>query len=145
MVQDPDVHEVAGVLLSSIGVLRWRLRQLPSEGELSLPHRSVLSRLNRGGPAAPSVLARRERVSPQGMGAMLATLEGRGLVTRSPDPEDGRRVVVALTDMGRLALQNRRNARSEMLAKALSDGFTRSELQQLLTLAPLLERVAQNV
>src|SRR5487761_1432963 len=131
MSQDPDVSEVAGALRVSIGLLLRRLRQVKAEGELTLPESSALARLDRGGPATPSALARLEEISPQSMGATLAALEARGLVERRPDPDDGRRAVISVTEPG-LLLHDRRNARTERLAQALSAGFTRAELRQLM-------------
>jgi DNA-binding MarR family transcriptional regulator len=145
MQQAPDVHEVAGALRVSIGLLLRCLRQVQADGELTLPESSALTRLDRGGPATSSALARLEQISPQSMGATLGALEARGLVERRPDPGDGRRVVISLSEAGRQALRNRRNARTEQLAHALSGGFTRSELQQLMAAAPLLERLAQSI
>ena len=141
----PDADEVAAALHVSIGLLRWRLRQVQVTGELSLPERSALARLDRGGPATPSALARLEQITPQGMGATLAGLEARGLIERRPDPGDGRRAVMSLTDAGQQALQDRRNARTEQLAQALATRFTPDELAQLLTAAPLIERLAQSI
>ena len=145
MTQDPDVDQVAGALQVSMGLLLRRLRQVQAEGELTLPESSALARLDRGGPATPSALAKLEQISPQSMGATLGGLEARGLVERRPDPEDGRQVVISATEAGLQALRNRRNARTEHLAQALSTGFTRSELKQLMAVAPLLERLAQSI
>jgi DNA-binding MarR family transcriptional regulator len=139
-----SVGEVAGALHASIGLLRWRLRQMRVEG-LSLPDRSALARLDRGGPATPSALARREQISPQGMGATLAALEARGLVERRSDPDDGRRVVMSLTEAGRRALQDKRNATAERLAKALAADFTPEELELLSAAAPLIQRLAESI
>src|SRR5215467_11170756 len=141
MKQAPDVHEVARALRVSIGLLLRRMRQAPADGELTLPESSALTRLDRGGPATSSALARLEQISPQSMGATLSALEARGLVERRPDPGDGRRVVISLSEAGRQALRNKRNARVEQLARALSSGFTHAELQQLMAAAPLLERL----
>ena len=145
MTQDPDVDQIAGALRVSIGLLLRRLRQVQAEGELTLPESSALARLDRGGPATSSALAKLEQISPQSMGATLGGLEARGLVERRPDPEDGRQVVISATEAGLQALRNRRNARTEHLAQALSTGFTRSELKQLMAVAPLLERLAQSI
>jgi DNA-binding MarR family transcriptional regulator len=143
MADDPDVREVAAALRMSIGLLMRRLRQAQPEGELSLPESAALARLDRGGPATASALARLEQISPQSMGATLAALEARGLVTRRPDPADGRRIVLSLTGDGQRAVRDKRSARTEQLANALSAGFTPGELAQLRTAAPLLERLAQ--
>ena len=145
MSEDPDVGEVAAALRVSIGLLLRRLRQVQVEGELTLPESSALTRLDRGGPTTPSELAKLEQISPQSMGATLAALEARGLVGRRPDPRDGRRVVLSVTEAGRAVLLDKRNARAEQLAKALSAGFTPAELRQLMAAAPLLERLAQAI
>src|ERR1022692_1611586 len=129
MSKDPDVNDVAGALRVSMGLLVRRLRQAKAEGELTPPESSALARLNRGGPATS---------------ATLAGLEARGLAGRGSDPEDGRRVVISLTEAGLQALQDRRNAGTELLAQALSTGFTRSELEQLLAVVPLIERLAES-
>jgi DNA-binding MarR family transcriptional regulator len=145
MQKDPDVDQVAGALRVSIGLLLRRLRQAQADGDLSLPESSALVRLDRGGSTTASALAKLEQISQQSMGATLGALEARGLVERRPDPQDGRRAVISATDAGLQALRGRRNARTEQLAKALSTGFTRSELKQLIAVAPLLERLAQSI
>jgi DNA-binding MarR family transcriptional regulator len=145
MAGDPDARDVAAALRVSIGLLLRRMRQARPEGELTLPESSALARLDRSGPATASVLARLEQISPQSMGATLAALEARGLLRRRPDPDDGRRVVLSVTDAGLEVLRNKRNARVEQLAQALSTGFTPAELGQLTTAAPLLERLAQSI
>jgi DNA-binding MarR family transcriptional regulator len=145
MPQDPDVDQIAAALRMSIGLLLRRLRQAQVEGELTLPESSALARLDRGGPTTPSVLAKLEQISPQSMGATLGALEVRGLVERRPDPQDGRRAVISVTDVGLQVLRNKRNARTEQLARALATGFSRSELRQLRAAAPLLERLAQSI
>ena len=145
MAEEPDVRQVAAALQMSIGLLRRRLRQVRPEGELTLPEIAALARLDRAGPATASMLARLEQISPQSMGATLAGLEARGLVARSPDPDDGRRVVLSVTGAGRQVLRDKRSARTEQLAQALSAGFTPAELAQLRAAAPLLERLAQTI
>jgi DNA-binding MarR family transcriptional regulator len=140
-----DAGQVAAALRVSIGLLLRRLRQVRVEGELTLPESSALVRLDRGGPATPSALARLEQISPQSMGATLAALESRGLIERRPDPRDGRRSVMSVTVAGKQILGDKRNARAEQLARALSAGFTQPELRQLMEAAPLLERLAQNI
>ena len=143
--QEPDVTEVAAALRVSIGLLLRRLRQVRPDGELSLPETSALTRLDRSGPATSSALAKLEQISPQSMGATLAALETRGLVARHPDPEDGRRAVLSLTEAGQQLLRDKRSARVAQLAQALTAAFTAAEISQLKAAAPLLERLAQNI
>jgi DNA-binding MarR family transcriptional regulator len=145
MSQDPDPEDVAGALQVSIGLFLRRLRQTPVQGELTMPEISALSRLDRSGAATPGELAKAEQISPQAMGMTMAALHERGLVERHPDPGDGRRAVLALTEAGRQAVRNKRTARTEQLAKALSDGFTRAELRTLMAAAPLIERLGESL
>lgn len=141
----PDAVEVAGALRTSIGLVVRRLRQRRDEGELSLPERSALARLERGGPATAAEVARAEQISPQSMGATLAALEAQGLVERSHDPQDGRRVVLAVSPAGLQALHERRSAQIEFLAAALEATFSTPELRQLQAAAALLERLADRL
>ena len=145
MREELDVNEVAGALRVALGLLARRIRQLKAEGEITLPESSALARLDRGGPATPSELARQEQISPQSIGATLAGLEARGLVGRRPDPADGRRTVISITARGQQMLGDRRNERTLRLAEALSSGFTDAEVDQLMAVVPLLERLAQSI
>jgi DNA-binding MarR family transcriptional regulator len=145
MTREPDPAEVAAALYVSIGLFLRRLRRAPVQGELTLPEISALERLDRAGSAIPSRLARAEEITPQAMGVTLSGLEQRGLVERHPDPEDGRRAVMSLTEAGRRFVHNKRSARTEQLAKALQDGFTHQELQVLMAAAPLIERLGESI
>ena len=140
-----DTEQAAAALRVSIGLLVPRLRQVPPDGGLTLPETSALARLDRDGPATSSALARLEGISAQSMGATLAELESRGLVERSADPEDGRRIRVAVSAAGLKVLRNRRDARTKLLAHALDEEFTPEEIEHLRAAAPLLERLAHAV
>ena len=136
---------MAGALRTSVGMLIRGLRRVQGEGGLTLPESSALMKLERGGSATPSALARLEQISPQSMGATLAGLEERGLIERRADPADGRRALMSLTEAGRAALADRRDSRTGRLARALAAGFTPAEVQQLMAVTPLLERLAESV
>jgi DNA-binding MarR family transcriptional regulator len=141
----PEVSEVAGALRVAVGRVVRKLRQTPYEGELTLPESSALSRLERGGPATSSDLARLERISPQSMGVTVAALLERGLIERSRDPQDGRRIVLSITGEGQQTVHDKRGARTEQIATALRNGFSEAELAQLMAAASLLERLAEKL
>ena len=140
-----DVSEVAGALRVAVGLLVRKLRQPLNEGELTIAESSALARLERGGPATSSDLARLDRISPQSMGVTVAALLDRGLIARSRDPEDGRRIVLSITDAGRRMVHDKRGARTEQIAAALRNGFSEDELGQLKAAAVLLERLAEKL
>jgi DNA-binding MarR family transcriptional regulator len=142
----PDhVNAVADALIASVALLGRRVGEPPTEGELTMPEHSALSRLDRCGPATSAQLARAARISPQAMGATLAALTERGLVRRDRDPGDGRRVVLSVTREGLEALGSKRSTRSQQLAAALAGEFTSAELKRLMAAAPLIERLAHSV
>ncbi|MET0475619.1 MAG: MarR family transcriptional regulator [Mycobacterium sp.] len=141
---EPDRELVARALFVSMGLLRRKLRASGSPGELTFPEVAALARLERSGPATSAELARVEQISPQSMGVTLAGLEERGLVARSADPADGRRVVMSVTQAGQQVVGKRRDARVEQIAAGL-DGFTKVELQRILVAVPLIQRLADGL
>jgi DNA-binding MarR family transcriptional regulator len=79
------------------------------------------------------------------MGVTVAALLERGLIERSRDPEDGRRIVLSITEPGRRMVHDKRGARTEQIATALRNGFSEDELGQLRAAAVLLERLAEKL
>jgi DNA-binding MarR family transcriptional regulator len=142
---EPDPERTACDLRVVLGRLVRRLRQAHEPGELTLSEVSVLSRLDRDGPATPGALAGGERVRPQAMGTTLAALEQRDLVARMPDPEDGRRVSMSITEAGRRLLLDRRSASTRRITRALAEGFTPEERRRLIEVIPLLDRLADGL
>jgi DNA-binding MarR family transcriptional regulator len=65
-------------------------------------------------------LATRQRVSPPAMTKHVDRLERDGLVTRTPNEDDRRRVGLALTDEGQRLLRRVRSRRTAWLAQRLS-------------------------
>ena len=138
-----EVIRAASDLRALVGRLSRRLRQTSIVGEMTLSQASVLSLLEREGPATSGVLATRERISPQSMGAILFSLEALGLVLRTPDPTDGRCIVISLSEAGLQAVHGARRQREEQLARALADNFTAEEQHILIAALPLLERLTR--
>lgn len=141
----PSVDDLSAALYSAISLTVRRLRQTAEPGEPTLPERSALARLDRGGPATAADLARAEQISPQAMGITLASLEDRGLVERRRDDVDRRRAVTTVTEAGRELLRLKRGARTKVIAKGLAGGFTDEELRTLAAAAPLIQRLAESI
>ena len=131
----PSPQEVATELRPVLGLLYRRIRQTKAVGDLTLPESSALSRLERHGPVTGAHLARLEQISPQSIGATLGSLEQRGLIRRAADPDDGRRVILSLTEAGRSVVQSKRTARTEQLTRALAT-LSAEERSQLLLALP---------
>ncbi|WP_018686192.1 MarR family winged helix-turn-helix transcriptional regulator [Actinokineospora enzanensis] len=124
--------------------LRTGLRGVADTHDLTPSQAAVLSRLDKQGVSSTSVLAAAERVRPQSMAATVAGLEKQGLVQREPDPEDGRRQLITLTEAGRNRIEGDRQARREWLARAFGEQFTEGERQEVLRALSLLARLTQS-
>ena len=92
------------------------------------------------GPLTPSELAERERVKRPTATRILANLAALGLVTRTPDPGDGRASLVATTAAGRALLRRLRTRKNAYLAKRLR-GLDPDEVETLERAATILERL----
>jgi DNA-binding MarR family transcriptional regulator len=143
--EELDADEVAAALQVSISVFVRRVRQSPLEEDLTVPEMAALSRLDRGGPATSSELARAEQITPQGMGATLGSLVRRGLVERRADTVDGRRIFMVMTEAGRQTVRSKRSARTRQLGRALTEKFTPEELGILTAAAPLIGRLGESI
>jgi DNA-binding MarR family transcriptional regulator len=109
-------------LASELRVVLGRLiRRLRAEHRFPISHGSVLGRLDREGPRSVSALAVSERVRPQSMAQTVGDLEGDGLVERNPDPSDGRRALVSLTEDGQRTLEADRRNREGWLVRAIEE------------------------
>lgn len=129
-------------MASELRVVLGRLvRRLRTELSFPMAQGTVLGRLDREGPQSVSDLAGAEGVRPQSMAQTVGDLEASGLVTRSPDPDDGRRALVNLSDAGREALERDRGNRAGWLAQAMEEELSERERGVLAEAVALLERL----
>jgi DNA-binding MarR family transcriptional regulator len=141
MADRPDIDALAAVVYQAFSLIARRGKQMQATGDLTLPERVALARLDRGGPATAADLARVEQITPQAMRVTLASLETRLLVQRRTDPADGRRQVLSLTPAGVGAVRDDRDTRAQRFAQVLSEEFSPAELVRLANVAPLIERL----
>jgi DNA-binding MarR family transcriptional regulator len=138
-IQEPPTAALAHELHKTLGrvVRRLRTEPGPSVGRLA-----VLGRLDRDGPSSVSALAACERMRPQSMAQTVHDLETEGLVSRRPDPADGRRAFVELTAAGVDLLQSTRTRRETWLTEALERELNAGERALVHEALALLSRVA---
>lgn len=130
-------------LRDAITRLNRRLRQTRPLGEVTVAQISALLSLDAAGALTPRELAETERVQPPTMTRIVAKLEDRGLVQRTPHPTDGRQVVLAPSSAGRQMLDEYRRARDEWLATRLA-ALTPEERETVHRAATILNRLAKD-
>jgi len=133
---------VAADLRVVVGKLKRRLREQTYLGDLTWSQVSVLGLLERNGPATVTTLARAEGMRSQSMGATVAALEAAGLISGTPDPNDGRQTIMALTPACRELVRQFRAAREDWLFRSIQAHFTAEEQDELARAVELLKRIA---
>lgn len=104
-------------------------------------HLPVLVALQDGAASSQRDLARFARIEQPSMAQMLVRMERDGLITRTPDPADGRSSQVALTETARARMPAACTVLLQGNQEALA-GFTAEESAQL---AALLQRLIVNL
>jgi DNA-binding MarR family transcriptional regulator len=129
--------ELTGVLES---LLRFTTR-LHAPGNVSLTAAATLSTLTRTGPVRLSELTASEQVTQPGMTQLVTRLERAGLVERRRDPEDGRAILISITDAGRQIFEARRTNRAQQIS-ALFDQLSAEDRAAIASALPALGRLA---
>jgi DNA-binding MarR family transcriptional regulator len=138
----PDDHDPAILASDLREVLGQLVRRLRAQHRFPLAQGTVLGRLDRQGAMGVSDLAAAERVRPQSMAQTVADLESAGMVTRRPDPGDGRRALVELTPHGHATLRADRRDREGWLARAIAEDLDAADRETLRRSVELLRRLA---
>lgn len=113
-----DLSATAARLRLAITRMARRLRQEAS-GDLTPTAAAALATVERRGPLTPSELAEVERVKRPTATRTLRFLDDAGLVSRTPDPADGRSALLAVTPSGRERLRRLRSRKNAYLARRM--------------------------
>jgi DNA-binding MarR family transcriptional regulator len=81
----------------------------------------LLNRLDRTGPVGVKALAQAMGIDSSTVTRQVAPLVDCGLVDRVPNPDDGRAVVLGLSEQGRRRLEEVRSSRQELMRVLLAD------------------------
>lgn len=141
--QQQEDHQLEVALRMAIVRLARRMRLERAEDDLRDHQLSVLFVLLREGPITIGALSELERVSPPSMTRTVNVMVEAGYLTRTSADDDGRRVVIEVTDAGRRAgseIRRRRQAWFSSVLEALSD----DEQAALGVAAGLLQRLADS-
>lgn len=122
-----------------LGRLGRVLRQQSADG-LSYPQISLLFSIERAQPVTARELAESESVTAPSVTRSFNDLAREGLVSREPDPNDGRAFLIRLTPAGEQECRRLRQRRDLWLSEHL-DGLSADDIHLLLAALPALERL----
>jgi DNA-binding MarR family transcriptional regulator len=137
----PSLPELASTLRLRVMRLSRNLRRQAGTG-LSASLLSALTTVERRGPMTIGTLSEAEQVKPPTMTKVVASLVEQGLVSRDPDPLDGRVAWVMATSEGRALVRRTRSRSDAYLAKRLRS-LDSEDLLVLERASRLLERLTE--
>jgi DNA-binding MarR family transcriptional regulator len=126
-----------------LGQFRRRLKEQGDPGDFSLAQTGALKHLIDTEAMTGTELARAESMTPQSMGAILATLEDRGTVVSAPDPGDGRKTLWSLTAEARQTIAETRALKEDWLARTIRSKLSDAEQRELARGVELLARLLE--
>lgn len=142
-----ETTDLARDLRLAVGRVARRVRRIYLDGGegLSFLELAVLNRLGTSGPTSPGALAGDEGVTSAAVAATLTRLESQQLVSRSRAAEDGRRVVVLITEAGQRVLRRGEAATLGRIQEVLTGQLSAADRDRLAAAIPLLEKVANEL
>lgn len=123
--------------------LSRRMRAERADEDVTDGQLSVLIVLFKEGAQTLGSLAEHERVTPPSMNRTVNALVEAGLVTRDSSPDDGRKVLLALTPSGVEIVNETKRRRVAWFARQL-DGLTPAQRAALDVAAPILRELADS-
>ncbi len=101
----------------------------------------TLSLLEREGPLSVAELADRRNVKHQSMRLVAGQLEAEGLISKMPNPADGRSQLLSITHEGKQVLSHAREARAAQIASLINDRLSGEDRQTLAAAVGIIERL----
>ncbi|MBX0301705.1 MarR family transcriptional regulator [Cryobacterium sp. 1639] len=125
------------------GRLARRVRQEQADNELTSGQFSALGAVFRLGPMTLSALSEEERVTPPSMNRTVNALVEAGLVDRAGSAEDGRKVVLTVTDTGLALVRETRKRRDDWIARRILK-LTPDQRQVLAAATDIMKELANS-
>jgi DNA-binding MarR family transcriptional regulator len=138
---DNDVNAL--VLAENLRVAVGKfVRSIKAEANTPTTSQSeTLSLLDREGPLSVAELADRRNVKHQSMRLVAVQLEAEGLISKMPNPADGRSQLLSITDKGEKVLSRAREARASQIASLINDRLSAEDRQTLSDAVGIIERL----
>ncbi|NNE12469.1 MAG: MarR family transcriptional regulator [Ilumatobacter sp.] len=138
---DVDLSTSADIDRLRVALIRVSRRiRTQARGDFSPSQLAVLGTIINHEPLTNSEIAEREHVRASTTSKIVDTLERAGLVRRTPDPDDRRRVQISVTDDGQVYADEVRAAGRTWLARQL-EALDAGDVAIIGAAVPALERL----
>ena len=130
---DTDAIALIGRVMRASRLLQLEVERSLATFDLTINEFNTLNALRRAGPPhklSPTDVGISLLFSSGGLTKLLERLESRGLISREPNPDDGRGVMVALTPAGK-ELQEEAMAAHQLNEEWLLSPLTRTQRERL--------------
>lgn len=135
------IRDLDEAVTRAVARIYRRFRTERASGELGDAAMSALGHLHRSGPTSLGALSEHEKVTPASMSQTVNRLVSLGLAVRTPDPGDGRRVLLAPTEEGDALAAAAREQRHRWFRESLA-ALTPDERAVLQRAAAILGGIA---
>jgi DNA-binding MarR family transcriptional regulator len=130
-------------LRNNLIALARRLRQSDRGVRENWTELMALGAIQRAeGQSTPTQIALELELRSSNLAQILGELDGRGLIQRTPDPADKRKVRLSLTEAGFALVQETRAMRDSWLENAMETSLSLEEQAQLIAAGDLMRRLA---
>ncbi|MBM4574785.1 MarR family transcriptional regulator [Rhodococcus hoagii] len=148
MTEDVDSNPLSKVLDDRLGTHIRRIARLIIDAkaealrplDLTVPQYATLLSVRHLEPTSAAQLARNGMGSPQATATMLATLEGKGLVSRKPSPMHQKLIEVRLTALGAKTIEE-----ADQLAASIEAKLRAGIGEDLFASVVEIEKIAKEI
>lgn len=123
--------------------LARRIRSMQGDESVTEGQRAVLFALSNLGPQTLGSLSAHERVTPPSMNRTINALVDAGLVTRVGSLDDGRKVIIDLSETGRTFIRETKRKRDAWFTKQLAR-LTPEQRAIIDSAVPILREIADS-
>lgn len=139
--QSQSAEETATILHAVLALGR-RLRSERPPESVTLSALSILGTLNRLGPIPATRLAAEERLQPQSLTRLVATLEKDRLIVRTRSETDRREITIAITKQGERVLTSDLRSRQAWVEQAVKSALSERERRLLFAASEVMLKLA---
>jgi DNA-binding MarR family transcriptional regulator len=138
-----NTAEMSASLRSVISSLHKGLRkQMYSVNTYSMTEIETIALLFRTPSLLPTELAALTRVKTQSMSQILTKPTQQGVIKRTPDKDDKRKVAISLTAFGKKLVEKTRYDGDEWLKGTIENSLSGKERELLIKALPILNKLA---